>query len=672
MRLAHFGSDRLWVPLIVLLALAVAAWDATNSYVNRRASAQERLTALARVVEARTRQVFLGIDRMLADAGQELDAAGPPGSPAYHRYLTARARFQIETLSISIVSPAGVILHSTTPDLVGKSVGDRSYLHHFRAIPHSPELYIGEPVAGLLNRTIVFAARGIQNADGSLKAIAVSAVSPDIFTGMLDAALPSEPSGAITISNRNHVILARSPDPGGSAIGMSLAQMPMMVAHVASGRANSIQQGASGVDAVLRMLAIRTVDPWGLTIGVSASMRDILRPVVVRLTGDIVVLTLVCAIAIALVRVSRSRERARRAAHDSLMQARDYYMRVLDRFPTLIRRSDSTGRCDSVNRTWQDFTGRDAVAELNDGWLAGVHPEDRHLPMAEKDCEYRLMGADGTYHWVHQTTRPLPDTEDNPGGFLSACIDVTEARQVQEQLRHSNEELEQFAYVASHDLREPLRMISSYIALIERRLGTAADPELMEFLGYARDGANRMDRLVLDLLQLSRIGRMSAPRRMVPAQDAAARAVLQLSVALTESGGSVDVAPLPEVYASEDDLVRLFQNLIGNAIKYAIPGTPPKVTVSADREAGAWRFTVADNGIGIAHEHFDRVFRIFQRLHGRNEFKGGSGIGLAICRKIVEGHGGRIWVDSAGENRGTSFIFTLPAQAPKPEQSPTS
>jgi PAS domain S-box-containing protein len=665
MNFRHFGGDRWWAPLVILLALSVLIWDAANAYVNRRADARERLVALARVVEARTHQVFLGIDRMLIEVGLELPAAGAPGNPSFHRYLQARAKIQAEALTITIVAPDGTILHSTAANLVGRNVGDRSYLAHFRALPQASDLYIGEPVKGLLNRTIVFAARGIANADGSLRAIAVSAISPGIFAGMVDAALPSETSGAISVSNRSHVILARAPDLDGDAIGVSLAQAPLMVSHMASGQPATVQEGPGGVDGVRRMVAIRTVEPWGLTIGVSASVRDILRPALIRMAGDALVLGLVCAITIALVRVSRSRERARRAALDSLTQARDYYMRVLETFPALIRRTDLQGRCDSVNRTWQDFTGRDGVAELGDGWLGGIHPEDRPLLTLTADCEYRLKTADGNYRWVHQATRPLTDPEGNPAGFLSACIDVTETREIQEQLRHSNEELEQFAYVASHDLREPLRMIGSYIGLIERRLGAGADPELLEFLGYARDGATRMDRLVLDLLQLSRIGRMSAPKRMISANDAAARAVLQLGMALDESGGSVDFADLPDVYASEDDLVRLFQNLVGNAVKYAIPGTPPCITITAAREAGAWRLTVSDNGIGIARDHFDRIFRIFQRLHGRDEFKGGSGIGLAICRKIVENHGGRIWVDSPGENQGSSFIFTLPAQPPK-------
>ncbi|WP_082910963.1 ATP-binding protein [Magnetospirillum moscoviense] len=661
------GRDWFWAPLVVLLTLTMVVWDVFHIYASRRADTRERLEALARVVEARTHQVFLGIDRMLADAGTELAMAGPPGAPAFHRYLTARAKIHAEALTITVVAPDGTILHSSAANLVGKNVGDRSYLAYFRENPKDDGLFIGEPVKGLLNRTIVFAARGIDDDDGKLKAVVVSAISPAIFAGMLDAALPSEPSGAISLSNRHHIILARAPDLDGDAVGLSLAQAPAMVAHIASGKPASLQEATGGVDGVRRMVAIRTVEPWGLTIGVTASIADILKPALARILGDFVLLGVIIFITIALVRVSRSRERARHQAHESLAQARDYYMRVLETFPALIRRTDLDGLCDSVNRTWKEFTGRDNATEQGEGWLAGMHADDRGVVTLSADCEYRLMAADGEYRWIHQTTRPLLDLDGKPSGFLSACFDVTDARQVQEKLQRSNEELEQFAYVASHDLREPLRMISSYIALIERRLGEGCAPELREFLGFAKDGASRMDRLVLDLLQLSRIGRMSSPKRMIPSGEALQRAILQLSVALEERGGAVEVGDMPEVFASEDDMVRLFQNLIGNAVKYAIPGTPPRITVTADREAGAWRFSVTDNGIGIARENFDRVFRIFQRLHGRDEFSGGSGIGLAICKKIVEGHDGRIWVDSAGANQGTSFIFTLPAHVQRAE-----
>jgi PAS domain S-box-containing protein len=341
-------------------------------------------------------------------------------------------------------------------------------------------------------------------------------------------------------------------------------------------------------------------------------------------------------------------------------------MRVLDHLPVHIWRSDILGQVDYTNGTLQTFIGQPI-----DDLTSFLHPDDKtawqevvaaRLSRGENsEQEFRLRRHDGQYRWMHEIAQPFRDQDGRFAGHLAACLDITDTREVQEKLTQSNAELEQFAYVASHDLREPLRMVSSYMGLIERRLGAQAGSELMEFLAFAKDGATRMDKLILDLLQYSRIGRMSTPKRDVDLTDSLSVALGNLGVMIDESRARICIGTLPVVNASDDDMVRLFQNLIGNAIKYAQPETVPQISIEATREAGSWRFSIHDNGIGIDHSYFDRVFRIFQRLHAREEHGGGSGIGLSICKKIVESHGGRIWVDSPGPNLGTTFFFTLPA-----------
>lgn len=229
-----------------------------------------------------------------------------------------------------------------------------------------------------------------------------------------------------------------------------------------------------------------------------------------------------------------------------------------------------------------------------------------------------------------------------------------------EALERSNGELEQFAFVASHDLREPLRMVGSFMGLLERRLAGRLDDEARDYLAFARDGALRMDQMVLDLLEFSRIGRQRPPLRPVALAEVVAEAGRALAGAIEDAGGEIRIdPPMPTVQGDSLELSRLFLNLIGNALKYADPGRPPVVTVSAVRDGAFWRIAVSDNGIGIASEHFDKIFGVFQRLHGRDKYKG-TGIGLAICKKVVEHHGGRIWVESR-EGRGAIFLFTLPA-----------
>ena len=225
------------------------------------------------------------------------------------------------------------------------------------------------------------------------------------------------------------------------------------------------------------------------------------------------------------------------------------------------------------------------------------------------------------------------------------------------ELKRSNEALEQFAYVASHDLREPLRMVTSYMALLEKRYGDRLDQDAREFIGYAVDGADRMHRLIGDLLAYSQVQTKAKPFEVVVCHDLLREVIDNLQVAIAEKKAVVEVESLPTVRGDATQLSQLFQNLIANAIKFR-GDAPPRIKVSAQRDNGNWVFSVSDNGIGIPEEHSKKIFIIFQRLHARDRYPG-TGIGLSICQKIVERHGGSIWVSSvAGE--GSTFFFTLP------------
>jgi len=226
------------------------------------------------------------------------------------------------------------------------------------------------------------------------------------------------------------------------------------------------------------------------------------------------------------------------------------------------------------------------------------------------------------------------------------------------ELPRSNNDLQQFAYVASHDLQEPLRMVSSYTQLLSKRYKDKLDGDALEFIDFAVDGVKRMQTLIKDLLEYSRVG--TRGKEMVPV-DATALvnvACRSLSASIKDANANVAVAALPVVMGDETQLAQLFQNLIGNAIKYRKKDVRPVVQVSGWLDQGQCHFSVKDNGIGIAPEHAEKVFVLFQRLHGKSEYEG-TGIGLAICKKIVERHGGRIWIESM-PGQGTDFRFTLP------------
>ena len=224
------------------------------------------------------------------------------------------------------------------------------------------------------------------------------------------------------------------------------------------------------------------------------------------------------------------------------------------------------------------------------------------------------------------------------------------------ELEQSNADLAQFAYVASHDLKEPLRMVTSYVQLLERRLGSDLDPESKEFMGFAVDGAMRMRGLIDDLLAYSRVGTKRKPFEKVEMQKIVGAALMNLKVAIDESDAEVEVGEMPELMADPSQLTQLFQNLIANAIKFR-GDKKPVVSISAERDGDMWNFEVRDNGIGIEKEYLDQIFLIFQRLHNRSEYEG-TGIGLAVCKKIVERHGGKIRVESeVGE--GSRFLFGI-------------
>jgi light-regulated signal transduction histidine kinase (bacteriophytochrome) len=265
---------------------------------------------------------------------------------------------------------------------------------------------------------------------------------------------------------------------------------------------------------------------------------------------------------------------------------------------------------------------------------------------------------------IEVTVSPLDTGE---GVLLAVAIrDVTTRKKAEAELlrtmaelNRSNEELGQFAYIASHDLQEPLRMVASYTQLLSRRYKGKLDSDADEFIAFAVDGANRMQRLIQDLLAYSRAGTKAQDLRDISSEDALGQAIVNLSGAIEDSGALVTHGPLPAVMADEGQLIQLFQNLVGNAIKYQGPGVP-HVHVSSAKNGGAnWIFSVKDSGMGIEEEYFERIFGMFQRLHKREEFEG-TGIGLAICKKIVERHGGRLSVESR-LGHGSTFRFSLTA-----------
>jgi len=302
-----------------------------------------------------------------------------------------------------------------------------------------------------------------------------------------------------------------------------------------------------------------------------------------------------------------------------------------------------------------------------------IHPEDRQVGIDyyqrrlkgeqfESVHPLRLKVKDGRTVWV-EARAALINWEGRPA-VLDFLTDITVRKQAEaaaearsKELARSNAELQNFAFIASHDLQEPLRMVASYTQLLARRYQGKLDGKADRFIAYAADGAARMQTLINDLLTYARVETRGKDPAPVDCEETLNQALANLQMTIKESGVRVTHGPLPEVMGDDTQLVQLFQNLVGNAVKFRSAASP-QIHISSAPADGHWQFSVKDNGIGIDPAQFERIFQIFQRLHTRSEYPG-TGIGLAVCKRIVERHGGRIWVESQ-PGQGSTFSFTLP------------
>ncbi len=345
---------------------------------------------------------------------------------------------------------------------------------------------------------------------------------------------------------------------------------------------------------------------------------------------------------------------------------------VMESSPLGMYVTDAAGRCTYTNPAWQRIAGLTLAESLGDGWGAALHPDDRERVFAEWSAsaegamnfrsEHRFLRPDGAVVWTRVNAADMRES-GRIVGYVGMVEDISEkhaldaalARNAAELVR-SNSELEQFAYVASHDLQEPLRMVTSYTQLLRKRYSDRFGGDATEFMDYIVEGGQRMQALITDLLDLSRVNTTKKAFEPVAFGQVLADSLAALKSRIAESDAVISHDALPTVLGDARQLSQVLLNLIGNAIKFSGKKTP-QVHITAQREDERWHFSVADNGIGIDARFFERIFVIFQRLHTREEYPG-TGIGLAICKKIVERHGGSIWVDSM-LGRGTTFHFTL-------------
>jgi PAS domain S-box-containing protein len=330
------------------------------------------------------------------------------------------------------------------------------------------------------------------------------------------------------------------------------------------------------------------------------------------------------------------------------------------------------------NDRWAEMIGY-TLADLEplsiETWTRHCHPEDQEASAralaavfdgqtSYYQCDVRVRHKTGSWVWIQDNGVVIDWTEDGrPLLMVGTHLDITPYKSLEEELRRSNADLEQFAYAVSHDLRQPLRAINGFAELLEDALPDEMRDGPREMIHFIETGARQMDAMIRSLLAYSRLGRGGEPAAPHDMGLLAAQALRSFQANVDESKARVEMAgswPVLPVRASE--IVRLFQNLIGNALTYRDPARRPEIELRAIRCRTGWMVSVSDNGIGIAPDARERVFEVFQRLHTQEEYEG-TGIGLALCRRIVKQHGGQIWIESDGEGRGTTVFFTLPDTA---------
>ncbi|MCR6632908.1 MAG: ATP-binding protein [Magnetospirillum sp.] len=678
---------RLRLPIALLASLVMVlmaagagmlVWQAREAVLSE-AHAVHRGTARAvsRHVFHVIRSSAVLLDQMLAEVNRKGGiAALRRDDSALHETLRQLVRPLSEVNTALIADGNGNLVGSNhffpVPEI---NYTDRAW---FLAHLTGQDFVIGPPVVGRTSgASIITISKAVRDADGHILAAALVGVEIG-YLEQLFADIHTDDGRAVTLFLRDGTLIARNPpEPPGrqypNAPAVRLADSEPSGSRIIPNTA---------IDGQERLNAWDRVGDYPLVVVAGQSMERLLAPwrafawqVGLLLMVMLVALTL----AARFVLVSIRREEAALAAAErnakDLARANESLSSVLAAAPEGIVGIDAADRVIFVNDAALRLTGYDRDDMIDQVLHDLVHhhrADGSPYPAAEcamrngvRDAELCTI-ADEVFWRKDGSSFPVEYTAgrlDLPGGGHGCVVvfrDIGSRRRMEDELKRSNTDLEQFAYAVSHDLQEPLRTISGFVGLLKRGFRDKLPDEAVEYIDMAVDGVMRMSRMIDDLLAYSRIGRTDITPEAVDLGRCAARARDSLLAAIDETNATVELGPLPVVAAIETQMVSLFQNLLSNAIKYADPSRPPHITVTTRRAGGDWIIRVADNGLGIVPADRERVFQVFQRLHKRGI--SGSGVGLALCRRIVERHRGAIWIEGREDGQpGSVFALRLPA-----------
>jgi signal transduction histidine kinase len=605
------------VLLAILPALGLVLYSAFDQ---RRAAKKEATASAQRIVRlaAATQKQHIEAARQLLITLSQLRDMRPDRAPEAEALFQNLLQVHAYYVNMGAIDPEGYVFASGLPMTNRTYLGDRSY---FQMARDTGKFVVGEfQVGRITGKSTLNMAHPIRGRDpGRFYGVVFVALDLNWLNQL--AARAELPDGStLTVIDRQGTILVRYsvPDSGKDWVGESLATNSRVLGFLKSG-AETVGI-SSGLDGVKRLY---TSTPLSRSAGLTDAHVIVGIPVQAAyatanhmLAQNLIFLGIVGALALGAAWIS-SDVFVLRQVRGLVSAARKM------RGGNLTARSGVEYGPGEIGQLAQSF---DEMAATLEHRVADLQTAEAELKELNEDLEQRVVG------------RTM-------------------------ELKRSNEDLEQFAYVASHDLQEPLRMINNYLQLLRQRYKDKLDTNADEFIGFALDGSKRMHQLIHDLLTYSRVGTHGKEFTPTDCEAVLADALANLKFAIEEAGAEVTHDRLPRVRGDEVQLTQLFQNLIGNAIKFR-GEAKPSIHVGAERSGSEWEFTVRDNGIGIAAQDFDRIFIVFQRLHSKEKYPG-TGIGLSVCKKIVERHGGRIWVESKMGN-GTTFHFTMPTMDAAP------
>ena len=665
------ASQVRWLVAALVLVLALLAYFVGERHRQAQAAAAEKTLNLVQLIESHVANDLARIDAVLTYIAHRV---GQPSQA--QRLADLQASFPM-IAGLYVFDARGMLLDSSDPNVKGISIADRAHFQRLRDDPKAQAVFSEVQIARTNGQWSIAQAHALRDAEGRFLGTVNAVIALDKIGKLFGSVDVGADGGILLRQSETFKLMQRMPRHSKNDFNQPLPKSNATRQRIEAGERLGTLSFTASTDGVERLASFKVMDRFPFYVQVGLSKTEYMsgwRREAAAVAGLAVLLLAVFAFAVhrlqqsaAVAQVATRQLVYRQALFAGLFEQSSFFAGILDHSGLLLEVNQAALAYLGLHR--DDVVGQ-YFAETP--WWSRA--EDRTALKAT--LQAAALGTPGSFEAVHsgvnggETTvlfHALPVLAGEDRYIAVTGIDITERKQSEgtlqqqtEALERSNAELEQFANVASHDLRQPLRMVNSYMQLLERALADKLDDKTREMMHFAADGAKRMDQMLVSLLDYSRVGRKGEPMQALDSREAVDEALHFLEPAIQEAQATVRVSgDWPQVLASRDEFTRLWQNLIGNAIKYRAAGRAPEIDITVTPEAQGWRFCVADNGIGIDPEQFERLFKVFQRLHTRDQYEG-NGIGLAVARKIVERHGGRIWVESGGAGLGCRFCFVLP------------